>query len=154
MGTTTFSGPVKAGPISQTTGTTVGTDMKNTGQVVMSQTVAVDQTAITDTTNIIIPANSQIVAIDLYVNAVWDGSSKLMSIGKVGTAAAFATGVTGVALGLISITATASAAVVNRWTDVGATDNRIIVTNVNTGAGTGYLCVQYVQMTAATSLIA
>ena len=43
MGTTTFSGPVKAGPISQTTGTTVGTNMKNTGQVVMSQTVAVDQ---------------------------------------------------------------------------------------------------------------
>ena len=145
MGTTTFSGPVKAGPISQTTGTTVGTDMKNTGQVVMSQTVAVDQTAITDTTNIIIPANSQIVAIDLYVNAVWDGSSKLLSVGKVGTAAAFATGVTGVALGLISITATASAAVVNRWTDIGTSDNRIIVTNVNTGAGTGYLCVQYVQ---------
>jgi len=145
MGTTTFSGPVKAGPISQTTGTTVGTDMKNTGQVVMSQTVAVDQTAITDTTNIIIPANSQIVAIDLYVNAVWDGSSKLLSVGKVGTAAAFATGVTGVALGLISITATASAAVVNRWTDIGTSDNRIIVTNVNTGAGTGYLCVQYIQ---------
>ena len=145
MGTTTFSGPVKAGPISQTTGTTVGTDMKNTGQVVMSQTVAVDQTAITDTTNIIIPANSQIVAIDLYVNAVWDGSSKLLSVGKVGTAAAFATAVTGVALGLIKITATASAAVVNRWTDIGTSDNRIIVTNVNTGAGTGYLCVQYVQ---------
>ena len=145
MGTTTFSGPVKAGPISQTTGTTVGTNMKNTGQVVMSQTVAVDQTAITDTTNIIIPANSQIVAMDLYVNAVWDGSDKTMSIGKVGTAAAFATAVTGVALGLISITATASAAVVNRWTDIGTSDNRIIVTNVNTGAGTGYLCVQYVQ---------
>ncbi len=38
MGTTTFSGPIKAGTIKETTGTTVGTDMKNTGQVVMAQT--------------------------------------------------------------------------------------------------------------------
>ncbi len=147
MGTTTFSGPVKAGPISQTTGTTVGTDMKNTGQVVMSQTVAVDQTAITDTTNIIIPANSQIVAMDLYVNTLWDGVTKTCGIGKVGTAAAFtaAGAVNGAVLGIIKITATASAAVVNRWTDISTSDNRIIVTNTNTGAGTGYLTVQYVQ---------
>ena len=57
MANTTFSGPILAGGIKNTTGTTVGTNMKNTGQVVMSQTVAVDQTATTDTTNIIIPAN-------------------------------------------------------------------------------------------------
>jgi len=147
MGTTTFSGPVKAGPISVTTGTTVGTNMKNTGQVVMSQTVAVDQTATTDTTNIIIPANSQIVAMNLYVNTVWDGVASTLGIGKVGTAAAFTAvdAVAGGTLGLISITATASAAVVNRWTDIGTSDNRIIVTNTNTGAGTGYLEVRYVQ---------
>ena len=42
MGSTTFSGPVKAGTISQTTGTTVGTDMKNVGQVVMAQSLAID----------------------------------------------------------------------------------------------------------------
>jgi len=147
MATTTFSGPIKAGTIKNTTGTTVGTDMKNTGQVVMSQTVAVDQTAITDTTNIIIPANSQIVAIDLYVNAVWDGVTKTCGIGKVGTAENFtgAGAINGAALGIISGTAGADATRVNNWTDVGATDNRIILTNVNTGAGTGYLCVQYVQ---------
>jgi len=147
MATTTFSGPVKAGTISNTTGTTVGTNMKNTGQVVMSQTVAVDQTALTDTTNIIIPANSQIVAMDLYVNAVWSTATTTMGIGKVGTATAFtaATAVQGSTLGLISITATASAAVVNRWTDIGTSDNRIIVTNGATGTGTGYLTVQYVQ---------
>ena len=37
MGTTTFSGPIKAGTISNTTGTTVGTNVKNVGQVLMSQ---------------------------------------------------------------------------------------------------------------------
>ena len=147
MATTTFSGPIKAGTISNTTGTTVGADMKNTGQVVMSQTVAVDQTATTDTTNIIIPANSQIVAMDLYVNTVWAPGTTTMGIGKVGTATAFtaATAVQGSTLGIVSITATASAAVVNRWTDIGSDDNRIIVTNGATGTGAGYLCVQYVQ---------
>ena len=147
MATTTFSGPIKAGTIRHTTGTTVGTNIKNVGQVVMSQTVAVDQTAVTDTTNIIIPANSQIVAMDLYVNTVWDGVASTLGIGKVGTAAAFtaAGAVAGGTLGIIKITATASAAVVNRWTDIGTSDNRIIVTNTNTGAGTGYLEVRYVQ---------
>ena len=42
MGTTTFSGPIKAGTIKETTGTTLGTNIKNTGQVVMSQTFAAD----------------------------------------------------------------------------------------------------------------
>ena len=41
MGTTTFSGPIKAGTIKETTGTTLGSDVKNTGQVVMSQQFSV-----------------------------------------------------------------------------------------------------------------
>ena len=45
MASTTFSGPIKAGTIANTTGTTLGDDVKNTGQVVMCQSVAVDQTA-------------------------------------------------------------------------------------------------------------
>ena len=147
MATTTFSGPIKAGTISNTTGTTVGADMKNTGQVVMSQPVAVDKPATTDPTNIIIPANSQIVAMDLYVNTVWSTGTTTMGIGKVGTATAFtaATAVQGSTLGLIKITPTANATVVNRWTDIGTSDNRIILTNGATGTGAGYLCVQYVQ---------
>ena len=37
MGTTTFSGPIKAGTIKDTTGTTLGTDVQNTGFVQMVQ---------------------------------------------------------------------------------------------------------------------
>ena len=37
MANTTFSGPILAGTIKNTTGTTVGTNVKNTGQVLMSQ---------------------------------------------------------------------------------------------------------------------
>ena len=38
MGTTTFSGPIKAGTIKDTTGTTLGSNVKNTRQVVMAPT--------------------------------------------------------------------------------------------------------------------
>jgi hypothetical protein len=37
MANTTFSGPVKAGTISNTTGTTVGTNIANVGYVSMAQ---------------------------------------------------------------------------------------------------------------------
>ncbi len=37
MGTTTFSGPIKAGTIKDTTGTTVGTDKANVGFVKHSE---------------------------------------------------------------------------------------------------------------------
>ena len=64
MASTTFSGPIKAGTIKETTGTTLGTNIKNTGQVVMAQTFAVSlaggavAAAVQD---VVIPANSQII---------------------------------------------------------------------------------------------
>ena len=41
MGTTTFSGPIRAGTIKDTTGTTLGTNVANVGQVVMSQSIMI-----------------------------------------------------------------------------------------------------------------
>ena len=65
MGTTTFSGPIKAGTIKETTGTIVGSDVKNTGQVVMAQTFSTGTTlaggaSAANATTVVIPANSQI----------------------------------------------------------------------------------------------
>ena len=147
MANTTFSGPILAGGIKNTTGTTVGTDMKNTGYVLMSQTEAVDQTAGTDTTNIIIPANSQLVSAQLYVSVVWNGSASTAGLGYVGDATAFtsATGVAGGTLGVIKITAGANKARVDAWADVGSTDRRLLLTNGNTGTGVGWLTVTYIQ---------
>jgi hypothetical protein len=145
MGTTTFSGPIKAGTIKDTTGTTLGSDVKNTGQVVMAQSQAVTQAD--GTTNIVIPANSQIVAIELSVTAVWDGVASTAGIGWTGDATALtaAAAVAGGTLGIISATAGADATRVGNWADVGTTDRRILVTNTNTGAGTGFITVRYVQ---------
>ena len=145
MATTTFSGPIKAGTIKDTTGTTLGTDVKNTGQVVMAQSQAVTQAD--GTTNIVIPANSQIVAIELSVTAVWDGVASTAGIGWTGDATALtaAAAVAGGTLGIISATAGADATRVGNWANVGTTDRRILVTNTNTGDGTGFITVRYVQ---------
>ena len=147
MSNTTFSGPIKAGTISNTTGTTVGTNMKNTGYVLMAQTVAVDQTATGTSTAIIIPANSQLVAADLYVSVIWSGGASTTGLGYVGDATAFtaALAFTGVAIGIIPITSGANKARLDAWADIGTTDRRILLTNTNTGAGEGWLTVRYIQ---------
>ena len=147
MANTTFSGPILAGTIKNTTGTTVGTDMKNTGQVLMSQTEAVTQAATTSTTNIILPANSQLVYAKLFVSVVWNGAATTAGLGYVGDATAFtaAGGIAGGTLGIIEITAGANKARVDAWADIGTTDRRLLLTYNNTGTGVGWLSVGYIQ---------
>ena len=147
MANTTFSGPIKAGSISNTTGTTVGSNMANVGYVLMSQTEAVDQTAVTGTTNIIIPANSQLVSAALSVSVIWNGAASTAGLGYVGDATAFtaATGIAGGTLGIIDITAGAVKVRVDAWADVGTTDRRLLLTHGNTGTGVGWLTVTYIQ---------
>ena len=67
MASTTFSGPIKAGTIANTTGTTVGDDVKNVGFVKMAQTAAWTQSTTAADTGIVIPANSQIVDVQIYI---------------------------------------------------------------------------------------
>ena len=147
MANTTFSGPILAGTIKNTTGTTVGTNMKNTGHVLMSQTEKIDQTATGTSLSIILPAKSQLVSADLYVSVIWSGGASTTGLGYVGDATAFtaAGAVAGGTLGIIKITAGASKARVDAWADIGDTDRRILLTNTNTGAGEGWLTVTYIQ---------
>jgi hypothetical protein len=77
MANTTFSGPIKAGNIFNTTGTTVGTNVSNVGSVVMAQSKTIDIIgAAADTifrSIATIPANSQIVDVKvLNVTTVSD----------------------------------------------------------------------------------
>jgi hypothetical protein len=147
MATTTFSGPVKAGTISNTTGTTVGTNMANVGSVLMSQTEKITQVAATTTTDIIIPAKSQLVSADLYVSVIWSGVAATAGLGYVGDATAFtaAAAFTGGVLGIIKITAGANKARVDAWADVGDEDRRLLLTYPNLGAGEGWITVTYIQ---------
>ena len=150
MGTTTFSGPVKAGPISVTTGTTVGTNMKNTGQVVMSQTVAVDQSAAVleisteADTGIIIPANSQIINMYVLVQTAWDGGTNTLDVGISGNTDLYVDGLDTSTAGNHRATAAATGTEAN-WRDIGTSDVTIYIQSVATGNGAGVLTVEYIQ---------
>ena len=93
MATTTFSGPIKAGAIKETTGTTLGDNVKNTGQVVMSQSIMINAAVAAGTTTYnvgVIPKNSQLLTTTIRVAVVSDqGTSATVSVGKTGTATYF-----------------------------------------------------------------
>ena len=148
MAQTTFSGPILAGTIKNTTGTTVGTDIKNTGQVLMAQTAAVDLSngsIAASALDIVIPANSQLVDIVFDSITAASGATNI-SIGKVGGAATayvntFAIGTT---VGLKRPTTEAGGALA--WEDVGSTDVRFNVTNsAATSAGELRVTIMYLQ---------
>ena len=132
MATTTFSGPIKAGTIPNTTGTTAGTDMKNTGQVLMSQTFSFDYTVeatATDTT-VVIPANSQIVSIEVNVETAFnDSGSDLLEVGSSADTDLYVNDVSIAAIGKIAL---GTAALCANWKDIGTTD--IVVGYIYNGA--------------------
>ena len=151
MGTSTFTGPVRTGPIKFTTGTTLGQDIANIGEVVLSQSQAITQAGPAAdgvfTTTIVIPAGSTITSIQLYISAVWSSGTTTLGIGNTASATAYtsATGVQGSTLGIISATAGADATRIGNWYNVGTTDVKIVVTSGLTGTGTGWLVVNYIQ---------
>ena len=150
MANTTFSGPILAGNIKNTTGTTVGTDMKNTGQVVMAQSFAIDLSGgaiAAQASDVIIPANSQIVdcVFDIITAA---NTSTNISVGFVGGAAtalvnAYTIGTTA---GRQYPETKAGGALA--WEDIGTSDQRLNFTNsAATNAGEVRITVMYQQNT-------
>ena len=93
MANTNFSGPISAGNIRNTTGTTVGENVKNTGQVVMSQSIMISAAVAAGTTTYdvgVIPKNSQLLTTTIRVAVVSDqGTTATVSVGKTGSAAFF-----------------------------------------------------------------
>jgi hypothetical protein len=141
MATTTFSGPIKAGTISNTTGTTLGSNVKNTGQVVMAQTFSTG-TALSsgasaaNATTVVIPANSQIIDMVIDKPTAMGTNTCVFSVGDtVGGNATFinaysittASGAgraypTTEAGGALAWADTGTADVKLTWTSTGATD--------------------------------
>ena len=146
MATTTFSGPIKAGTISNTTGTTLGDNIKNTGQVVMSQSVSITQSTTAAATGIVIPANSQILEATVFVTTAWDNTSTL-NIGTSATSTEIATAVAVSTINTIKLASQATITDADAWVDVGTTDVKIYVDSSATtaDAGVGVLTVTYVQ---------
>jgi len=149
MATTTFSGPIKAGTIPNTTGTTAGTDIKNTGQVLMSQTFSFDYTVegtATDTA-VVIPANSQIVSVDVNVETAFnDSGSDLLEVGSSADTDLYVNDTVISAIGSIAM---GTAALCANWKDIGTTD--IVVgyiyngANNDASAGAATVTINYLQ---------
>lgn len=147
MGITTFSGPIRAGNIPNTTGTTLGEDVRNVGSVVMSQFVPVTQagTATAQGTTIVLPANSHILNIQLLATTAWSTGSNTVSIGTTATANELVAATAANAIGLTPLTPGADATRTANWDDTGTTDKRVFVLSSGTGAGVGTLTVRYIQ---------
>lgn len=153
MGTTTFTGPVRAGNILNTTGTTVGKDIANVGFVVMSQSAAVAQATNVSSagvykTNIVIPAGSQILRITVLKTTVWSGAATTINVGTNSTATQLAVAADNdlsTTLGISSVIPGDNATRVGNWKDVGTTDIQIWTKSTNTGTGVGIITVEYVQ---------
>ena len=144
MASTTFSGPIKAGTIANTTGTTLGDDVKNTGQVVMCQSVAVTQAATSTETNIVIPANSQIVEVRIYITTACDAAN--ISVGTSSTSTELFTALAaGTAANVIKFGSSGTITDADTWVDIGSSDLPIFIDFSAGTSGVGNITVEYIQ---------
>jgi hypothetical protein len=148
MGTTTFTGPIKAGNVLNTTGSTAGT-IKNVGFVEMSQQAAIAQSATAAATAIVIPANSTIVDITLFVTTVWSSATTTytVSVGTSTTATELVAATNANAIGALALTPGTDATKTGLWVNVGSSDVIIYVISGAPSAtpGAGTLVVRYIQ---------
>ena len=157
MGTTTFTGPVKAGNVLQSDGTgnlaAVGgsSGTANVGFTLMAQSEVVTQAGQNNNgiyvTSIVIPAQSQVFQIQLNVTTVWDGVAATMTLGTTVDSSYFSDSETGGFLGqvLVGPNDGPSSTTPYFWANVGDTDVQVQIFSTNTGAGVGTLTVLYVQ---------
>lgn len=146
MGKTHFSGPIKAGPIQNTSGTTVGRNVKNVGDVVLSQEINITQNGTTPAalTGIVIPANSQIVDIKVFATVAWTGTNTL-SLGTSATATELVAATAVSAIGVLALTPGTDATKTGKWINVGTSDVAIYALSGGAGSGVGSLVITYIQ---------
>lgn len=143
MGTTTFSGPIKSGTIKDTTGTTLGKDRANVGFCQVSQAASFTQTGAAVSTGIVLPANSIITQIRLYVTTAGTGTTPTASVGlnAAGNNLVSSLSISSTGMGIGS----SSIADIDNWADIGATDAEIIVNTSEAGAGAITITIEYLQ---------
>jgi hypothetical protein len=147
MGRTTFSGPIRAGNITNTTGTTLGENVKNVGSVVMVQVFAVTQagSATALSTTIVLPANSHILNMQMVVTAAWSGAATTFSVGTSATSTELVSAAAGGTVGVIALSPGTDGTRTANWDDTGTADKRVFVLSANTGTGVGTVTVRYIQ---------
>ena len=152
MPTTTFSGPVKAGGISTSTGNILGENVANQGFAKMDQVAQVIElghvaTANSVWTDIVIPANSQITRMALLVTTAFDSTYGYIYIDNDRPSDPQLGNIVGLTVGLHECEGT-RVSDPGTWKDVGSSDIHLSyhIASTSTGtAGVGTLIVEYVQ---------
>jgi hypothetical protein len=144
MANSTFSGPIKAGTIKDTTGSTVGTDVKNVGFVKMAQTASWSQSTDAADTGIVIPANSQVVDVQVYITTACDAAN--ISVGTSSTSTELFTALAaGTAANVILHGSDGTITDADTWVDIGSSDLPIYIDFSAGTSGAGYITVEYIQ---------
>ena len=144
MATTTFSGPITAGTIANTTGTTVGTNVTNVGFVKMAQTAIWSQSTTAADTGIVIPANSQITEIIVNITTACDAAN--ISMGTTSTSTSLFTALAaGTAANVFKYGSTGTITDGDTWADIGSSDLPIYIDFSAGTSGAGYVTVEYIQ---------
>ena len=142
MGTTTFSGPIKSGDKKDSDAN--GVD--NLGDVVLAQSGKILQATALTNPGIIIPANSEILRIDLIIDKAFTGATNTCSIGFNATADNLTDNDTITNNpGLTSLTPNGDLADIKNWVNVGNKDVTVFFKNSASGGGAGFLRVSYIQ---------
>ena len=110
---------------------------------------AITQSATAAATAIVIPANSTIIAIDLFVTTAWSSATTTytVSVGTSATATELVAATNANAIGILSLNPGTDATRTGKWLNVGTSD---VVIYVKSGApdtipGAGTLVVRYIQ---------
>jgi len=149
MAQTTFQGPVKSGPILNTTGTTLGQDVADVGNVVLSQSSDVVLTHATTSATalgIVLPAQSQILSIALVMEQLFANSNTTtIAIGNASGTPTNISPATQVSASALNVSL--GQAAVDAWVNTGSNDIELYgITVANSAtAGKARVVVTYVQ---------
>lgn len=137
MGTTTFSGPVKAGTVREGSGA-------NVGFTYMAQTANWTQSTTAADTGIIIPANSQIL--EIKINITTATTTANISMGTTSAADELFTGLAaGAAANVFKYGTLGTHSDTSTWANVGSSDVSIFIDFSAGTAGAGFVTVEYIQ---------
>ena len=148
MANTTFSGPIRAGNIKNTTGTTVGSDIANVGYVVMMQTHSMDLSngaIAAGATNMVIPANSKIINCIVDLSTAANTTTNISVGDTVGGATTILNSLaSGTTAGLKTVTTQGGGT--GEWDNTGTADLKLTVTaSAATTAGVAVITIMYAQ---------
>ncbi len=137
MGTTTFSGPVKAGTVREG-------GSANVGFVKMAQTAGWTQSATAADTGIIIPANSQVT--EVIINITTATAAANISVGTSATAnELFSALAAGTAANVFKYGSAGTITDGDTWADIGSSDASIFIKFASGTTGVGFITVEYIQ---------